>query len=61
MVFPSVTPWMEQFRNNPSLRVNASKVGSFVQVAINAGESQVVRRIVPAMHLGDDVFDVMYR
>ena len=52
---------MEQLRNRLGLRVNASPVRSFVQVAIDAHQYQVVEIVRAAVNLWDDMLDVKGR
>ena len=58
VVFPVLAPRMEQFRHSLGLRVNAGQVRSFVQVAINTRQSQILQIVRAAMNLGDDVLEV---
>jgi hypothetical protein len=52
---------MEQLRNPLGLRVNAGQVRSFVQVAIDARQSQVIEIVRAAVNLWDDMLDVKCR
>ena len=52
---------MEQLRNPLGLRVNAGQVRSFVQVAIDARQSQVIEIVRAAVNLWDDMLDVKGR
>src|ERR1035441_3858000 len=52
---------MEEPRHSLGLRVNARQVRSFVQVAVDARQSQVVEVVRAAVNLWDDVLDVKRR
>ena len=61
VVPPAVAPRMEQFRHSLGLGVNAGQVRSFVQVAINARQSQILQIVRAAMNPWDDVLNVKRR
>ena len=58
MLAPTVVPRVKQLRNLIRFRIYARQVRTFVQVAVHAGEGQVVEVIRAAMTFGTDVFEV---
>ena len=49
---------MEQGSHEIRLRVKAREVWTFVEIAVNAGEREIVGVVTAAMDFGDDMFDV---
>lgn len=52
---------MKQLRNCIRLRIDSGQVSTLVQIAVDAGESEVVEVVGPAVNLRNDVFDVKGR
>lgn len=49
---------MKKRRDLPGFRIDASQVGTLLQVTVPTGKSKIVRLRRSAMLPGDDVFDV---
>ncbi len=60
MIVPNKTSWVKQFRHCSGSGINSGQVRTFVQVAIDAGQGQVIEVVRAAMNLWDDVFDVKH-
>src|SRR3989442_14775992 len=58
MVLPPMSPRMEQFRHLVGFGVDARQVRAFVQITINAGQSQILQVISAAMNARNDMLDV---
>jgi hypothetical protein len=55
---PVVLTRMEQVRHLAGLRVAANEVGSFVKIAVVAGEGEVAWRVISSVLPSRDVFDM---
>ena len=58
MVSPIVLPGVEEIRHTASLGIDAAQVSSFVKVAIDAGQREVLRVISPTMNFWNNMLDV---
>ena len=58
MFVPLLPSRVKQLRNFARFRIDSSQIRSFVQIAIDAGKSQVVEDVASAMSFWNDVFDV---
>src|SRR5206468_3150017 len=58
MIFPSVASRMKEPRDLPGLGINPSEVRALMEIALRAGEREIVRIVRAAVLPGDDVFDV---
>ena len=58
MIFPSVASRMKEPRDLPGLGINSSEVRALVEIALRAGEREIVGIVGAAVLPGDDVFDV---
>jgi hypothetical protein len=58
MIIPFLSSRRKQRRNLLSYRINSGQVWTFVEIAINASESEIVEFIRAAVHFGNDVFYV---
>jgi hypothetical protein len=57
---PVVKARVKQRHDLSALRINAGQVGSLVEIAPMAGESQILGTVAPTVLLRDDVFDVVF-
>ena len=58
MFLPAVLPGVEQLRDEAGVGIKARQVRPFVEVAVNAGERQVVGIIRASVKSREDVFNV---
>ena len=58
MITPFVFPRVEKCRHKSGVRVDARQIGAFLQIAVPAGERQIVKLVRPAVLSGNDVLDV---
>jgi hypothetical protein len=50
--------WMEQCRHRASLRIAADEIGSFVEIAPEAGEGEIFERVISFVLTGYDMFNL---
>jgi len=60
VIMPVMTPRMEQLGHRLRLRIDARQVGTFMKIAINTRERQVVEIVSATMFLGDNMLDVEF-
>ena len=51
---------MKEFCHCARFRVDSRQVGTFVQIAVNASQGEVIDAVVPAMNFRNDVLDVKH-
>ena len=61
MFVPELPAWAEQFCYLTGLRIDPREVCAFVQIAINAGKSEIVEIVCSAMYFWNDVLNVERR
>lgn len=49
---------MKQQSDLLGLRIHAREIGSFMQIAIDARQREIIQAVCPAMSLGNDVLDM---
>ena len=57
---PLLPSWMEQFCYFVRLGINTRQIGTFVQIAIDAGQRKIVQLVRAAVFPGKDMFDMQY-
>ena len=60
MIVPSMKSRVKQFRHCSGSRVNSRQVWTFVQIAIDASQSQIIEVVRAAVNFWDDVLDVKH-
>jgi len=60
MCAPAGAPGMEQFGHSTGLRVYAGEIGAFMQIAVNAGEGEVVIIVSAPVDFRNDVLDMKW-
>jgi hypothetical protein len=60
VIIPVMTSRMEQLGHRLRLRIDARQVGTFMKIAINTRERQVVEIVSAAMFPGDNMLDVEF-
>jgi hypothetical protein len=58
VVIPAVSSGMEQWGDFAGLRIDAGQVGTFVQIAIDAGKGEIFKIVGASMNPGSDMFDM---
>ena len=56
MIEPRITAGIEQEHDFPTSRINRGEVGAFLEIAVRAGQSEIMGFICPAMLPRDNVF-----
>lgn len=60
MIFPVVVPRVKQFRQCSCCRVDSSQVRTFVQIAIDARQSEVFKVVRATVSFGNYVLDMKH-
>lgn len=60
VIMPVMTPRMEQLGHRPRFRIDACQIRTFVKIAINTCERQIVEIVSATVFPGDNVFDVEF-
>jgi hypothetical protein len=58
MIVPLVMTRVKKFGNRVCLRINPCQICPFVQIAIDAGQCEIIEVVAAAMYLWNDVLDV---
>ena len=58
---PDVSAWVEQVNSHAGIGIAAGEIRSLAMVASAASPSKILRSVITAMLLRDDVFDVKHR
>lgn len=61
MLRPKIESRMKQWRDFSGIGIDTCQVWTIMQIAVDAGESEVIDVITTSMELGDNMLDVQCR